>query len=73
MEATRIYPASIRGFIDTNERALSKTDNEAAKITICTMPSVQFPNVAISPAAENIFGYSCNKRTARVKVLMGAR
>lgn len=56
-----------------NKRVLSKTDNETAKITICTMPSVQFPNVAISPTTENIFDYLRNKRPALAQVLMGAR
>lgn len=60
--------ARIRAYIDANEKALSKTDNEVAKITICAVRSVQFPNVAISSTAENIFDYSRNnKRTRELK------
>lgn len=70
----RISPTStnIRAYIDANESALSKTDNEVAKITICTLVrSVQFPNAAISSTAENIFDYSRNKRTPELKSANG--
>lgn len=63
----RISPTNTHISTRTNERALWKTDNEEAKITICTVRSVQFSNVAILSMAANIFDYSRNKRKRKLK------